>query len=70
MTSVERIHEYHSLPEERNFQKNNKKPPENWPHEGAISFTNLSFAYFRDGPLILKNVNLEIQPNEKVSTVV
>ena len=67
MTSVERIHEYHNLPEETNVKKKGKKLPEKWPREGAISFSKMSYAYFRDGPVILKNIDLEIRPSEKVS---
>ena len=67
MTSVERIHEYHNLPEETNVKKKGKKLPVKWPHEGAISFSKMSYAYFRDGPVILKNIDLEIRPSEKVS---
>ena len=67
MTSVERIHEYHHLPEENIAKSKEIKSSSNWPHEGAISFTNLSFAYFKGGPLVLKNINIGIRSNEKVS---
>ena len=66
MTSVERIHEYHHLPEEANAKSEEKTPPLSWPHEGAISISNLSYAYFEDGPMVLKNVCINILPKEKV----
>ena len=68
MTSVERICDYHKLPEETNNAVG-KSPPPAWPESGAVSFTNVSFAYFEDGPSILKDVNLEINPKEKVKSV-
>ncbi|MGH9339944.1 MAG: ABC transporter ATP-binding protein [Acidobacteriota bacterium] len=36
--------------------------------EGKIEFKNVSFAYKEDNP-VLKNINLEIQPGEKVAIV-
>ena len=67
MTSVERIQEYHNLSEEDGNAKSMIKPPPfAWPREGVITFTNLSFAYFKDGPLVLKDVNLQIHSIEKV----
>ena len=37
--------------------------------DGAISFTDVSFRYRIDLPLVLKNINLEVGPGEKVGIV-
>ena len=37
--------------------------------KGHIVFKNLNFSYQESGPLILKNINLEIQPGESVALV-
>ena len=43
-------------------------PPEDWPSRGKIEFVNASMAY-RDGPLVLKNLNFNIAPQEKCGIV-
>ena len=66
MTSTERICEYHKIPAEAPDDDSKKKPNQQWPEEGAILLTNLSFSYFEGGPLVLKNINLDIKAKEKV----
>ncbi len=66
MTSVERVIEYIDLkPEEPSNFKSLITLSAQWP-QGAIVFDNLSFRYSSTGPWILKNLNISIQPNEKV----
>ncbi len=36
---------------------------------GKITFKNLSFRYSETGPLVLKNINLEIKPGENIGVV-
>ena len=67
MTSTERICEYHEIPPEAPGDDMKKKPSPNWPEEGAISLSNVSFAYSEDGSLVLQNINLDIKAREKVS---
>lgn len=43
-----------------------KIPPENWPNAGKIVFQNLNLCYSPDSPSVLKNLNFQIQPMEKV----
>jgi ABC-type multidrug transport system fused ATPase/permease subunit len=45
------------------------RPPLNWPSKGAIVFQNLSLRYREGLPLILENVNIEINANEKIGVV-
>ena len=41
-------------------------PPHDWPHEGAISFSDVAFHYSTHLPLVLKNLSFSISPSEKV----
>lgn len=68
MTSVERIMEYASLKQEAQLESNpDEKPPESWPEKGQLKITDLNFKYSDDGPLVLKGLNFEVYPEEKVS---
>ena len=67
MTSAERVIEYVDLkPEETGTADQFVTLPPQWP-VGGISFENFSFRYSSTAPWVLKNLNLAIQPNEKVS---
>jgi ABC-type multidrug transport system fused ATPase/permease subunit len=67
MTSAERVIEYIDLkPEDaENVDQFVTLPPQ-WPM-GGITFENFSFRYSSTAPWVLKNLNIAIQPNEKVS---
>jgi hypothetical protein len=65
MNAVERVLHYTELPAEGDFTTPNDPSP-TWPKKGKITFSNVEMAY-RDGlPLVLKDVNFEINPGEKV----
>ncbi|KAM9927655.1 hypothetical protein OXX59_002391 [Metschnikowia pulcherrima] len=65
--SVERICEYaFKLPEEAPAFVSETKPHESWPSRGEIRFENASLAYRPGLPLVLKNLNLDIKPTEKI----
>ena len=66
MNAVERVLHYSELiPEENGLSSS--EPPPSWPASGTIKFSNVKLAY-RDGlPLVLKGINFEIKPGEKVS---
>ncbi|KAF9815043.1 hypothetical protein SFRURICE_010601 [Spodoptera frugiperda] len=51
------------------LMKTGKKPPADWPAEGAIIFDNLSLKYAPDGNYVLHKLNLNIQPQEKIGIV-
>ena len=40
-----------------------------WPFEGKIKFENFSVKYRDDSELVLKNLNFEINPNEKIGII-
>ena len=65
MTSVERVMTYTKLDAEPGH-KVERRPAENWPHEGNITFQDVSLTYYPGGPQVLKNINLSIQAGEKI----
>lgn len=65
IVSIERISKFYNVP----FENEPAKPLEiekNWPQEGMISFFNYSCRYRSHLPDILRNLNIKIQPREKV----
>jgi ABC-type multidrug transport system fused ATPase/permease subunit len=65
MNSVERIlyYSYHVDMELDEFTDRDPAPGK-WPNQGAIEVKNASLRY-RDGPLVLKDLSLQIKPGEK-----
>ncbi|XP_057653050.1 ATP-binding cassette sub-family C member 4-like [Diorhabda carinulata] len=68
LMSVERVLEYKALPAEKQPDVP-KKPEKSWPKKGHIRFKNMGLRYIENGPLTLKNLDLSINPNEKVGIV-
>lgn len=69
MTAVERVVEYETVdPEDELEASGDRKPPPDWPQEGAIIFDKLSMRYFPDptADLVLKDLDFDILPMEKV----
>lgn len=67
MTSVERIIEYSNI---ENEEKNiDPKKPEDWPKTGSIEFRDVSYAYDKNLPNVLKNLSLSIESGEKVGII-
>jgi len=80
MTSVERILEYVDLPNENNRlnSKDNKdskkkaiKPGEDWPQNGEIIFSDVSYSYSKEEglPNVLNNLTFKINKGEKIGIV-
>ncbi|XP_050504939.1 ATP-binding cassette sub-family C member 4-like [Diabrotica virgifera virgifera] len=68
LTSVERVLEYKNLEKEpQPFVP--QKPAKDWPQKGQITFKDTCLKYFEGGPLVLKHLDLKIQPKEKVGVV-
>jgi ABC-type multidrug transport system fused ATPase/permease subunit len=69
--SAERIDEYARLPREED--ESDKKllieTPTNWPNRGTIEFRNYSLRYRLGLAPVLKNINLYIQPGEKIGVI-
>ena len=84
MTCVERVKDYaeykdievenpdwdQKLTKTKNHKKDQyEQKKQNWPTQGEIKISNLKIRYRDDLPLVLKGINLEIKPGEKVGVV-
>ncbi|RLV93995.1 Multiple drug resistance-associated protein-like transporter 1 [Spathaspora sp. JA1] len=67
--AVERIIEYCDLPSEAAMIIESNRPAPTWPNKGVIKFNNYSTAYRAHLDPVLKQLNLTIQPQEKVGIV-
>lgn len=67
MNAVERICEYaFHLEQEAPYTYENSVLPPSWPEEGGIRFINASLAYREGLPNVLKSLNMDINPLEKI----
>ena len=68
MISMERCYKYTQLTPERNFvlPEDENLKENNWPNIGKMIFKDLSVKYRPDTEIVLKNINFEISPGEKV----
>ncbi|CAF1620969.1 unnamed protein product, partial [Adineta ricciae] len=69
MTSAERVDEYSHLPPEHDFYQGKVIPPANWPHEGRIRFENYQLKYRPELEPVLKGINFEILPGNKIGVI-
>ncbi|CAK7896814.1 metal resistance protein Ycf1p [[Candida] anglica] len=69
IVSVERILEYSRLTPEAPEIIEDNRPAASWPEAGAIQFKNYSTKYRPELDLVLKNININIRPHEKVGIV-
>jgi ATP-binding cassette subfamily C (CFTR/MRP) protein 1 len=72
MVSIQRILEYaNNEPEGGSGTPENLsvQPAESWPAEGRITFDNFSARYGAHLPTCLSNINLVIEPGQKVAVV-
>ncbi|XP_050309948.1 ATP-binding cassette sub-family C member 4-like [Anthonomus grandis grandis] len=70
MTSVERVLEFTRVEHEPDLHSApDKKPPSTWPKKGRIDFIDTSMSYTPDEPPVLKHLNIEIIPKQKVGIV-
>lgn len=67
MNSVERINDYATnMVQESSYQINETLPKKNWPTDGEIIFENINMRYREGLPLVLHNLSIHVQPNEKI----
>ncbi|KAG0261888.1 hypothetical protein DFQ27_002716 [Actinomortierella ambigua] len=70
LVAVERIHEMSSLNQEAPAETDvDKTLPPNWPQKGHVVFNNYSTRYRQGLDLVIKNIDFEVQPGEKVGIV-
>lgn len=68
LMSVERVLEYDTLEEEKQPLVP-KQPSLEWPQNGRISFEKMGLRYSQDSASVLKDLNIVIQPKEKIGIV-
>ncbi|KAF9210521.1 Canalicular multispecific organic anion transporter 2 [Podila verticillata] len=68
LVAVERMNEYATKNQEAPAETD-VKLPENWPQSGHVEFKNYSTRYREGLDLVIKNINFEVQPGEKVGIV-
>jgi ATP-binding cassette subfamily C (CFTR/MRP) protein 1 len=69
ITSVERIEEYCHTPHEKEWSIKETQPDKEWPKQGRIVFNQYSVKYREELDNVLKQINIEIQPGEKIGIV-
>lgn len=67
--AVERLLEYCRLPTEAAMEIEETRPPVAWPQKGGIKFVDYSTRYRENLEPVLRNINVEIAPQEKVGIV-
>ncbi|CAI5456632.1 unnamed protein product [Caenorhabditis angaria] len=67
IVSVERIDEYTKTKTEAEWRnENSKNLPESWPESGSLNIDDYSCRYREELDLVLKNININILPGQKV----
>ena len=68
--SIERLHHYaENLERESAYVNESNRPPISWPHEGSIDVKNLEIRYSESGPAVIKGIDFNIKPKEKIGVV-
>ena len=69
LNCLERNFEYVDLPQEAPHIIEEKKPPTQWPKNGRVKMSNVSFKYRPDLPMVLKDISIDIKGGQKVGIV-
>lgn len=69
MVSMERCMKYLTIPQEIGYKLPIDEELSEWPKFGKIKFTDYSVKYRPDTEIVLKNLNFEVNPGEKVGVV-
>lgn len=69
ITAVERVKEYFSIPQEPEWNKHDLFIPSTWPSAGKVVLNNFSVKYREESAFVLRNINAEILPGEKIGIV-
>ncbi|KAJ1665264.1 Multidrug resistance-associated protein 1 [Coemansia sp. RSA 1646] len=68
-SKVNMFRHYTTIEREKMFVENAIKPPPSWPSSGKIEFRNFSMKYRSDLEYVLKEINVSINPGEKIGIV-
>uniref|UniRef100_A0A7S4FWP9 ATP-dependent transporter ycf16 n=1 Tax=Eutreptiella gymnastica TaxID=73025 RepID=A0A7S4FWP9_9EUGL len=68
MACAERLSSFDSI-ESEEAGAMYQAPPDDWPSAGAIQLSDLKARYRTNTPLVLKGINIEIKPGEKIGFV-
>ncbi|KAL9960216.1 hypothetical protein ACROYT_G033643 [Oculina patagonica] len=69
MTSVERVLTYAELQSESGYDTSNPHSSTGWPEKGSVTFRDVSLRYYVDDPSVLKGINCDVSPGEKIGIV-
>lgn len=69
IVAVERCLEYSRLKSEAPEIIPDHRPPQSWPQDGEIKFEHYSTKYRPELDLVLKDINIDIKPREKIGIV-
>lgn len=67
--AVERIIQFFNLEPEAEMIVESQRPPQSWPSKGAVKFVDYSTKYRENLDPVLKNISVEINPQEKIGIV-
>lgn len=67
--TLERLNEYCNLKPEAEMIVEDNRPPESWPEHGAIKFVDYETKYRENLDPVLRDVNADINPGEKIGIV-
>ncbi|XP_044166542.1 ATP-binding cassette sub-family C member 3-like [Acropora millepora] len=69
IVSVERVKEYAETTTEADWIVQDNRPPDDWPDQGSIVMSDFDLRYREGLPLVLKQINCDIKPGEKIGIV-
>ncbi|CAH3186583.1 unnamed protein product [Porites evermanni] len=69
LVSVERVKEYSVIDTEAEWIKPDNRPPDDWPNTGGVVIEEFDLRYREGLPLVLRQINCDIKPGEKIGVV-
>lgn len=69
LVAVERVKEYSETATEAEWIKPDHRPPDDWPNTGGVVIEEFDLRYREGLPLVLKQINCDVKPGEKIGIV-
>lgn len=57
------------VPQEAAYEKQDVKPPSEWPSQGAVEFRDVRMSYRPGLPEVLKGITMSVRGGEKIGVV-